>query len=227
MKWILNDDVSYCQLGGRLFFLDIKEDRYFQISETLERHFIQILNSSCVPEEAVHKLCRQRIITHPVGARPAEAPKKIDPPTRSILEMPAATIRISPQMALRGFIAVMAAKWQLKTCGLKSIFGALLEHRRVHLTQNPVESDGPAIARQLMTAAAIFNHVRPYIPIRRRCLIDSISMCRFLAELGLPAHIVLGVAGDPFSAHAWVQHDRVVLNDDVENVRTYAPIRVI
>jgi len=38
---------------------------------------------------------------------------------------------------------------------------------------------------------------------------------------------VIGIRPDPFLAHCWVQHKGLVLNDDIDNVRTFTPILVI
>jgi len=52
-------------------------------------------------------------------------------------------------------------------------------------------------------------------------------MVRFLAKSGLHARLVIGVACDPFSAHAWVQHGPLVLNETVGTALAYVPIRII
>jgi hypothetical protein len=52
-------------------------------------------------------------------------------------------------------------------------------------------------------------------------------MVKFLAKRRLYSNLVMGVACDPFSAHAWVQYGALVLNDSVGNAQAYVPIRVI
>jgi len=108
---------------------------------------------------------------------------------------------------------------------LKAIFQALNDYRD---NRTSSLADDPAELRQrLSEAATAFNRVRPYVPIETCCLIDSLSMVRFLAKRGLHAHLVMGIACDPFSAHAWVQHGPLVLNETVGTAQAHVPIRVI
>lgn len=65
------------------------------------------------------------------------------------------------------------------------------------------------------------------MPVETRCLLDSIAIVKFLARRHFHANIVIGVTGDPFSAHCWAQIHDMVLNDTIGNVRSFTPIRVI
>lgn len=60
-----------------------------------------------------------------------------------------------------------------------------------------------------------------------RCLVRSLAMFSILRGHGVSAALVIGVRSDPFSAHAWVQHDDIVLNDSVDQINNYAPILVL
>jgi hypothetical protein len=59
---------------------------------------------------------------------------------------------------------------------------------------------------------------------RDACLLDSLMLADFLRRQQIPAHLLIGVATKPFSAHAWVQLDNFVLNDTVERVQGFTPI---
>jgi hypothetical protein len=52
-------------------------------------------------------------------------------------------------------------------------------------------------------------------------------MFSVLRAHGVSAALVIGVRSDPFSAHAWVQHHDVVLNDCLEQTNNYSPILVL
>jgi hypothetical protein len=113
-------------------------------------------------------------------------------------------------------------RWQLKVQHLKPTLRALSEYRNSRTS--------PLVCNQeqrLSEAATAFNRVRPYVPIEMRCLVDSLSLVKFLAKRGLHAHLVMGVACDPFSAHAWVQHGSLVLNETVGTAQAHIPIRII
>jgi len=225
MTWHLNEDISYCQLDGRLFFLDIKQDRYFQLSRSLEQSFLHFLKAPNAADIDVSALFKHSFPSPAAGLTRSKTAPEFTLPNQSVLETFGLEARVSPGMALGVFVAVAVMRWQLKKRRLKSILDGLSEYRCARMS-SAVSSEAD-IQQRVVEAATVFNRVRPYVPIETRCLIDSLSMVRFLAKLGLPAHLVMGVACDPFSAHAWVQQGQLVLNDTVGNARAHVPIRVI
>lgn len=60
-----------------------------------------------------------------------------------------------------------------------------------------------------------------------QCLNWSLAMMHYLMNLGIAATLILGVRRTPWSAHAWVQQDEVVLSDSVDNVTHYTPILMV
>lgn len=48
-----------------------------------------------------------------------------------------------------------------------------------------------------------------------------VALCR---QRGIEAMLVLGIRDLPFSAHAWVQHRQLVVNDTLERVSLFTPI---
>jgi hypothetical protein len=45
----LHDDLSFCQVDGHLVFLDVGRDRYFRLSERMERTLLAYLESGESP----------------------------------------------------------------------------------------------------------------------------------------------------------------------------------
>ncbi|ANU07327.1 hypothetical protein A6F65_01018 [Paraurantiacibacter namhicola] len=47
------------------------------------------------------------------------------------------------------------------------------------------------------------------------CLSRSLALSRTLVRAGIPHELVIGAApeGEPFAAHAWVEHDGIPLNE--------------
>lgn len=74
-----------------------------------------------------------------------------------------------------------------------------------------------------------FLCARKLVPLsaRDRCLLDSLTLLRWLGDLRSGAALVFGVKLNPFAAHCWVQADDLVLNDRLENVAAFTPIRAI
>lgn len=223
MAWHLNSDISFCELDGRLFFLDIRNDRYFQLSEALEHNFLSYLKAPNNAAIDIGGLVRHGLISQ-VTPRQCTA-TIIGHPNQSALETPDFDGAV-PFNALRDALLIVAMmRWQLKTRHLRSIIQSLVDYRNIMAPQ-PVKKRSE-FWKLLTESAAAFNHARPYIPIETCCLIDSLSMVRFLAKRGLHANLVMGVACDPFSAHAWVQYGSLVLNETLGTAQTYVPIRVI
>lgn len=225
--WQLSEDISYCELDGRLIFLDIGRDRYFRLSETLERSFLRFMEGADSADTDIDALSQHHLFSLTTADVPSNSiAAQWIAPTQSALERADLRCSMQPSAILSACAAVITMHRRLKTQHLKSILKDLVHHRYA-CTKRTGVADEPDLQRRIVTAATVFNYIRPYLPIETRCLIDSLAMVRFLAKLGLRAHLVMGVACDPFSAHAWVQHGPWVLNDTVGNVRAHVPIRVI
>ncbi|MGB6143433.1 MAG: lasso peptide biosynthesis B2 protein [Rhodanobacter sp.] len=221
----LNANISFCELDGRLFFLDIQKDRYFQLSRALECSFLSHLKA---PDDAVVGIgapIKHNLLPQATMASHGEAITGIAFPSESALEVPCPDSRVPLDVARDVFLVVAMMRLQLKVRRLKPILKAVSDYRN-RRTSAPVE-DQSELPQRLLKAATNFNRVRPYVPVEMCCLIDSLSMIRFLAKQGLHAHLVMGVACDPFSAHAWVQHGPLVLNETVGTAQNYVPIRVV
>jgi hypothetical protein len=225
MIWHLNADISFCQLDGRLFFLDIQNDRYFQLSRALEHSFLSYLKA---PDDAsidVSGLVKHNLLSLTTTVPYDGYATDIALPGESAIEMPCPDRHVPLDAVRDVFLMVALMRWQLKARRLKPILQALSDYRNGRTS--PL-ADGQAKLRQrLSEAATTFNRARPYVPIETCCLIDSLSMVRFLAKRGLHARLVMGIACDPFSAHAWVQHGPLVLNETVGTAQAHVPIRVI
>lgn len=223
MTWHLNEDISYCWLDGRLFFLDIHRDFYFQLPDALERNFLDYLEA---PDNAdINRLIRCNLLSQSTTKTRGSTASDIEPPSQSVPETPGINGRAPASVVWDVFIIVAKMRRQLRKRSLKFILQALSEYRRARICVADI--DETEVQRRVTEAAIAFNRTRPYVPIETRCLIDSLSMVRFLAKRGLHSNLVMGVACDPFSAHAWVQHGALVLNDSVGNAQAYAPILVI
>lgn len=59
------------------------------------------------------------------------------------------------------------------------------------------------------------------------CLEDSLRLMEFLAAHRLDATLIIGVRTRPFGAHAWVELDGYVLNDEAAHVHQFTPLVII
>lgn len=93
----------------------------------------------------------------------------------------------------------------------------------------PASTLGPserlALARDTAYAVAVAVKYGPWKPL---CLLRSMTLAWFLGRRGIPFEVRIGVPGDAggtldFTAHAWVEHAGVVLNDKEDVGREYRP----
>ena len=227
MPCALRNGLSFCEVDGQLIFLDVDNDRYFQLSEPLRHSFLCYMarKDAC----ATHAAC---LIEHGILVESsADSDHGQDPifehPSNSAIELTRSRTGASFDLLLEVFAIVCWTKLQLKTKGLKSILLSLNRVREESTQRNaPAENDPTGISG-LLKAASVFREARIFVPVETRCLLDSIAIVKFLARRHFHANIVIGVTGDPFSAHCWAQIHDMVLNDTVGNVRSFTPIRVI
>lgn len=225
MTWHLNTDISFCELDGRLFFLDLQNDRYFQLSRALEQKFLSHLEAPGDAGINVSGLIKYGLLLQTPTAPHGRPAADIALPDQSTLETPCSDRHIPLNVVREIFLIVAMMHWQLKVRHLKLILQTLSDYRDSRTS--PFVDDQVGLRQRLLQASTTFNRVRPYVPIGTCCLIDSLSMVRFLAKHGLHAHLVMGIACDPFSAHAWVQHGPLVLNETVGMAQAHVPIRII
>ncbi|MBD8899049.1 lasso peptide biosynthesis B2 protein [Rhodanobacter sp. DHG33] len=216
----LNDGLSFCRIDGRPIFLDTLNDRYFRLSDTLERMFLDYVDGADDAPGGFTPLIESRILTD-APPHPSIAPDAVTAASRSALESisTSATCGISDMAETAA--TVFWTQIQLKTRKLKAILEDVTEFRRRKASQEAGNET------YLLNEALVFLKARKFVPIQTCCLLDSLSIATFLARRNLLANIVFGVTGDPFSAHCWAQSDSIVLNDTIGNTRAYNIIRVI
>ena len=105
----------------------------------------------------------------------------------------------------------IASRGQMR--GLRQYLGVRPE-RSSHPDASLRAVDVQRIAAVVDDMCALF--VRP-----STCLHRSFVLARLLRRAGGRADVVLGLKGDPFQGHAWVEIDGAIINDDEERVREY------
>lgn len=212
----LRDDLSFCLVDGHPILLDVGSDRYFRLSGRTELAFCAYAQGHCSEADLDH-LVEQALLT--AGPRGERAPAVITSAEQSILELSSQHDPLTASTYAKVLGLVCWTKYELKTRKLKDLLAraSSLRHRI------PNESSD---ADRLTRAAMGFLAVRNLVPLERCCLLDSLAMALFLGRHGLPAHIVFGVATDPFAAHCWVQSGNIVLNDTLGNTRSHTVIGV-
>ncbi len=220
----LRGDLSYCKIDDHLIFLDIQNDRYFRLVDSLESALLAHLSGGECAESSIRALVEREILVNGPSGRCPTSFSLRKAPTRSAMEEVARTHRTSIGAVLDTFALVCSTQLQLKTIGLKKVIDGLISFRRRQTSKPPPLLHEPS---QILDATAAFMATRRYVPIDTCCLLDSIAMVKFLAKRALHADHVFGVTAVPFSAHCWVQSGTMVLNDALGHALAHTPIRTI
>ena len=227
MPYRLRDDLSCCQTGGHLVFLDLRNDRYFRLSKPMECALISALQEGN-HSDTINDLIQHNILVRtPVGAN-ARKSNAIEDPERSAIEEESEMPRIRPIDLAEVFSIVTLTYFQLRTMSLKRVLDLTVSRRMKHTTRETPPPEVPGNENgDLAFAACVFLRARLLVPIDTCCLLDSIGLAKFLFRRNLAASLVFGVMGDPFAAHCWIQNEDLILNDTVGNATSYTRILVI
>lgn len=208
MAWALSDHVHFCVAGGRIVFLDTERDRYFALPDRLGIAFLEwqgaggrtpLPETLCLLER--EKLLRGDASQARIRATERPIPRNEAPKTPDWR----AAIDHCPTLLSSFF----ATRRNLRK-GLQFALDRILPPPRPN-----AEPDG------LLPA---YLWMRDRLPLRPKCLFDSLALLDFLHGQNAAATIVFGVKARPFTAHCWVEHAGAVLNDTVDHVGTFTPI---
>ncbi|BEV13159.1 lasso peptide biosynthesis B2 protein (plasmid) [Asticcacaulis sp. DW145] len=221
MTLMLRDDLSFCNSGNRLVFLDLAADRYFMLPNDLESAFRRLLVSAKNAERDIEFECRLKsagilVDDESAGSSLKAMTERVAPtsefslrgkPTKLVLILSSICIQIETELMIR-------------FRGLKPTIQMMRAERVRYGKKEPKE----LLDRDAVVSS--FLSTRRIVPTQDRCLSWAISMARYLAKNGQHSQLIIGVNTSPFSAHAWTQQNDVVISDYIDRVRDYNPILV-
>lgn len=228
MRYQLREDLSCCDVDGHLIFLDIARDRYFKLTNPLEKAMRCFQAHEDVASTLLEDLATARILVKAPGLKARATIANIQSPSRSAIEQPPtiAGQRIGIAIVFEVMAIVCSTRHQLKTRALKTNLNEASAYR--DRKTGAFKGTTPAVPEgNLLQAHSQFARARRYVPIEPICLLDSLSLLRFLSRRGLSANIVFGVTPEPFAAHCWIQAGDMVLNETLSDANAHTPIRVI
>lgn len=207
-----------CIASDDLILLDVRQDRYFRVPTriaSLMRVWFEDRNSPAPP--AVEKLlCDNRIIRRGDPSCTNAAVETVRIPTELI-----SPIWRSAEVQPRHTSVAMAVTLTWLRLRLRPLQSVLLDHAHAASPLRPID------ARHLSERCAVFARSRPYTPLARNCLLDTLSLDRWLGDDARDCSIVLGVTAHPFTAHCWLQSPHAVLSDSYDHVTRYTPILTV
>ncbi|MCD9026777.1 lasso peptide biosynthesis B2 protein [Luteimonas sp. BDR2-5] len=160
-----------------------------------------------------------------MSPEPVASPPHIRRPSRSALEVSLSTPPFRFLTITEVAAIVYSTARKLRRRSLKSVLDGVVTARRdQHLR---AAHNGLSVDDDLISAASLFHRARAYVPVEPSCLLDSVSLARFLARRRLSASIVFGISAEPFSAHCWLQVADLALNETVSAANEHTPIRIV
>ncbi len=215
MPYEINCCVSFCIVGDRAVFLDLRSDRYLSAPAELGRRVVEF-GASAINRLGVDQLVERGILlsTEGLGAV-VEVP--FQHASQSIFD--AAIPGVSALAALDALARDTVFEMALRKQPIRSLVGQLRQKKQ-GVQRRECESKTRSIAASYRAA----DYIRSG---NNRCLARSLALLNHLLERGCCSELVIGVRTTPFRAHCWVQHHEVVLTDTVDRVRQYSPVLVV
>ena len=213
MRLFLPPLVGFCLIGDSVIFLDARLDRYWMLPAGMS----QALNRLCAGEELAGEeaapllaLVRAGLLDSAKGE--PLVPCELTRARTSRLDVIKTTSRSSTMIA---GLCFAASTWRIRRRGLGCELAGL--QRR--------QERQAGTARDVDRHAGAFARLRLLVSPAGHCLPLSLALARRCASAD--ARLVFGVQLAPFAAHAWVQRDTEVLNDELHVVHAFTPILVI
>lgn len=219
MGLALRAGVSFCDVRGRLVFLDTVADRYFCLGLQAEQAFRWLLAEDAPPSTLPTDLCRTGLLQEtdcPTRPRPYMLQHQA---TGSLLDAPVGPWK--PIQLLGALIRLALVRHALQRGGFHRLITSLAADK-ARLTSNT-----PSATQALRQIAANFEQTRRLVRSHDQCLPRSITLARQCVAAELPVDLVIGVRLRPFAAHSWVQTGPWLVNDHVDTVRTYTPVLAV
>jgi hypothetical protein len=213
--WRLGKSLTACVAADRVLFLDLKRDRYFALPSADNQTFmaeLQQADGGTLPDRCRDMLARFGVVDRTGGASLRVVTRQVQKPEPIDSECPPRT-PLSASLLLNVGKAVISAARQVRTRPLE-----LVLRRRMGADTSSVAI--PARAHRI----AEFHAARPFIPVPRVCLHDSLALFEWLGGVRGGTQLVFGVSAHPFAAHCWVQADGMVLDDHPDNPSRFQPI---
>ena len=217
MAWTLPDSVSFCEVHGRLVFLDSAADLYLCLPEAEEAVFRRLMAGETIfgaASDIPPGLASAGLLVEGEG-QPLAPCKSADIRASLLDQPPAPDNRHVPGLA----IALARTALALRLIGLDRTLRRLSRRIPALSTLDANADAGPV--------AAAFERLGMLATPHEQCLVRSLALGRYLRRRGFAVDIVFGARLRPFSAHAWVQLGDTVLNDQLDTVRNFTPIRVV
>ncbi|HET6942851.1 MAG TPA: lasso peptide biosynthesis B2 protein [Sphingomicrobium sp.] len=211
---ILEPHVSFGWCGERPIFLDLCRDRYFALPREAEDGFRTLAEGGSLDPSSETGAA---LLGTGLFARSATPNRPKPAQTESLAGDPIPSGQADLIVAAGIWLSLLRIHHSLRT----KPFVLVLKARR---RREPAVPDDLYRLREL---AGMFRAARCLVPVKPKCLPDSLALRDWLAARAGAPDLVFGVKLHPFAAHCWVQWQGIVLNDAPDRVREFAPVFVL
>lgn len=213
MRLFLPPLVGFCSIGESVIFLDARSDRYWMLPVAMSQALARLCaGEELAGDEAAPLLELVRVgLLDSIKGEPL-VPCQLPRARTSRLEVVDTTPGSSTMIA---GLCFAASAWRIRRRGLGCELAGLQRRRERRC----------GTARDVDRHAGAFARLRLLVSPTGHCLPLSLALARRCASAD--ARLVFGVQLAPFAAHAWVQRDTEVLNDESHVVHAFTPILVI
>ena len=231
-QYFLRENVFFCIVDNHCVFLDLNKDQYFCLEPEKTALFTAIFgeNTQDISQEKIKELTDELFFQDLITLHPNNSDiLATAPPQKPVKDLIGYDIGKKPKIHLGHILRFLAAatsyKIRLKHQPLDKIIFRV-KRKKAHHHQKSIPPK--AYSHKLKELVEVFNRLRPLLfTAQNQCLYDALVLTAFLNKYGIYPDMVFGVQMGPFSAHCWVQHNDVVLNDVVAMTLLQTPIMVV
>ena len=231
-KYFQAPAVSYCLLDNVCIFLDRQGDKYHYLDRK-KTGLLESLRNGLGPEDAlpknetssafhiVQELVSKNLLTEN-GTGKALEPVAHQIPSASVYDSYWKR-RLHPTT-----IAYLASKHHKLQQRLKQESLYDTTQKAEKLKDKAGKHNSNLDSEKILDKARRIIDSRYFVyTYKDKCLFDSCLFFEHFTKQGIPVDWVFGVNLYPFSAHAWVEYEGLVLNDELERIAAFTPIYVI
>jgi hypothetical protein len=196
--------------------MDEREDSYFLLEADQEQELLELLAQADGTPELSPGLCRSLGLP---DRSPVPGPVDCQIAVQSLHDRNEARHRARFMDVLKLWRILLRVRGALKARPLQAILADL---------RMPAAGDDVARSSEIVLVRATrFAAARAAVPIAPNCLLDSLALLQWLGPARAAASLIFAVKLDPFAAHCWVQSGATLLNDRLDDVARFEPVRIV
>ena len=128
------------------------------------------------------------------------------------------------RLLLQALVAVPAVRILLRAAGLRRVH-ALLSRWAAPFSARRADPRW-STPQGVQVAVALVDMAARWSPVSNTCLHRSLALWWLLRRRGVDCQLRLGARRNDaqFDAHAWIEYDGRIVNDDTRRIRDYVPL---